>query len=85
MLPYWLVMDIENLLWWEGAYFANKQPTDKTTFHYFDLGTTSFKSGMCIFIHQVRLLKKWRPLKKLTHFWHYAVYKSWTVGKTGRF
>ena len=28
---------------------------------------------MCIFIHQVRLLKKWRPLKKLTHFWQYAV------------
>ena len=28
---------------------------------------------MCIFIHQVRLLKKWRPLKQLTHFWHYAV------------
>ena len=31
---------------------------------------------MCIFIYQVRLLKKWRPLKKLTHFWHYAVHKS---------
>ena len=39
MLPYWLVMDIENLLGWEHTLQISNQLI-KQHCHYFDLNTT---------------------------------------------